>query len=286
MRRFSGLLIILSLIGVIVIGLHTVNAAEINWKAFSKNLVKALRSDNPGLQQSAMQMVIRYGNWLNVKEAEFDVMRVFRNDKDHSIRQLALTTLINMDSKWAVGFLKTQIEFEEDPIIKKQMVAMTSESFKKGAVQEDLAAAEADFNKLQQQVQILSQEELAYTFQTNAKGQNLDASQQSYMLRFSKEKLPPVYSFWSITLYDGETQLQFGNPLNRYLIDSPMMPNLKLDSDGGLTIYIAQQSPGEEKEVNWLPAPDGSFYLIMRLYWPRPEAIDGTWNPPQIQLMD
>lgn len=283
MRKFSSKLIVLIIIGIVMMGLHEVNASDINWKAFSKNLVKALKSENPGLQQSAMQMVIRYSDWLDVKAAEFDVMRIFRNQKNQAVRQLALMALIGMNSNWAVGFLKTQIEFEEDPIIKKQMLTVTSESFKKKPAKEDFAAAAQDFNTLQKQVEILSQEEIIYTYQTDKDGQPLDASQHSYILRFSKEQLPPVYSFWSVTLYDGETQLQVANPLNRYLIDSPMMPNLKLDSDGGLTIYIEHKSPGADKESNWLPAPSARFYLIMRLYWPRQEAIDGTWTAPKVQ---
>jgi len=283
MKNFSNKLTIFVIVTVIVFGLQAINASEINWKAFSKNLVKALKSDNPGLQQSAMQMVIRYNSQLNVKEAEFDMMRVFRNQKNQAVRQLALTTLSNMDSKWAIGFLKTQIEFEEDPVIKKQLVAITSDSYKKKSAEVDLTTAAEDFNKLQQEVEILSREETLYTYQADADGKLLNGGQHLYILHFGKGQLPPVQSFWSITMYDSETQLQVANPLNRYLINSPMMPDLKMDSDGGFTLYIQHESPGADKESNWLPAPSGPFYLLLRLYWPKQEVIDGTWTPPLIE---
>jgi hypothetical protein len=78
------------------------------------------------------------------------------------------------------------------------------------------------------------------------------------------------------------------NPINRYLINSPMLPGMKSNSDGSLTLYIQHESPGKAKEANWLPAPDGPIYLVMRLYWPKetPPSIlppgEGTWKPPVI----
>jgi hypothetical protein len=72
------------------------------------------------------------------------------------------------------------------------------------------------------------------------------------------------------------------NPINRYLINSPMLPDLKQDADGGLTIYIQNDSPGADKEANWLPAPDGPFWIPMRIYWPKPAALDGTWKAPPL----
>lgn len=71
------------------------------------------------------------------------------------------------------------------------------------------------------------------------------------------------------------------NPINRYLINSPMLPDLIRDPDGGITIYVQNQPPGTAKEANWLPAPDGPFSMILRLYWPRPEALDGSWQAPK-----
>lgn len=78
------------------------------------------------------------------------------------------------------------------------------------------------------------------------------------------------------------------NPINRYLINSPMLPDMKTNADGSLTLYIQHDSPGADKESNWLPAPNGPIYLVMRLYWPRAEALsilppgEGTWQPPGI----
>jgi hypothetical protein len=72
------------------------------------------------------------------------------------------------------------------------------------------------------------------------------------------------------------------NPLNRYLINSPMLPELKRDDDGGLAIYIQHESPGKDKDSNWLPAPKGPFFMAMRLYWPKSEALDGRWKAPPL----
>ena len=74
--------------------------------------------------------------------------------------------------------------------------------------------------------------------------------------------------------------LLVANPINRYLINSPMLPTLNQDPDGGYTIYLQKDSPGADKESNWLPAPEGPFAVIMRLYWPEPPALDGTWKAP------
>jgi len=120
-------------------------------------------------------------------------------------------------------------------------------------------------------------------------GQPLDGSRNSYTLTFPAGQLPPVDAFWSLTMYDGKTQLLIENPINRYLINSPMLPRLKKNAEGSLTLYIQNKSPGAEKESNWLPAPDGPIYLVMRLYWPKttPPSIlpagDGTWKPPGLK---
>jgi hypothetical protein len=123
---------------------------------------------------------------------------------------------------------------------------------------------------------------------SDADGEALDGSKHSYTLTFPKDGLPPVNAFWSVTMYDGKTQLLIENPINRYLINSPMLPGMKTDADGSLTIHIQKDSPGTDKEANWLPAPDGPIYLVMRLYWPRTEAPSilppgqGTWQPPGV----
>jgi hypothetical protein len=122
-------------------------------------------------------------------------------------------------------------------------------------------------------------------------GQTLDGSQHNYTLTFPAGQQPPVNAFWSLTMYDGKTQLLIENPINRYLINSPMLPTMKTNSDGSLTFYIQNKSPGTDKASNWLPAPNGPIYLVMRLYWPKttPPSIlpagEGTWQPPAIKLV-
>lgn len=103
----------------------------------------------------------------------------------------------------------------------------------------------------------------------------------NYTYRFAKDQLPPVNAFWSLTMYELPQSLLVENPMKRYLINSPMLPSLVPDADGGYTIYIQNSSPGIEKEANWLPAPQGPFQMVLRLYWPKPDALNGTWKPPQ-----
>jgi len=116
----------------------------------------------------------------------------------------------------------------------------------------------------------------------------LDTAKHNYTLTFPAGQLPPVNAFWSVTMYDGKTQLLIENPIGRYLINSPMLPGMKKNADGSLTLYIQKDSPGKAKESNWLPAPDGTAYLVMRLYWPKdaPPSIlppgEGTWKPPGV----
>ena len=120
----------------------------------------------------------------------------------------------------------------------------------------------------------------------DAQGQTLDGSKHKYTLRFAKGQQPPVNAFWSITMYDLPQQLLVKNPINRYLINSPMLPNMKTDPDGGITIYIQADSPGKDKESNWLPAPKGPFVTFMRYYWPKPALLNGQWKTPAIQRAD
>jgi hypothetical protein len=123
---------------------------------------------------------------------------------------------------------------------------------------------------------------------TLVNGEALDGSKHQYTLTFAAGQLPPVNAFWSVTMYDGKTQFLIENPINRYLINSPMLPSLKKNADGSLTLYIQKDSPGQDQEANWLPAPNGPIYLVLRLYWPKTEAPSilppgsGTWQPPAI----
>jgi hypothetical protein len=103
-----------------------------------------------------------------------------------------------------------------------------------------------------------------------------------YTLRFTAGQLPPVNAFWSLTMYGLPGDLLVDNPLNRYLINSPMLPGLRRDADGGLTLLIQNEPPGRELESNWLPAPEGQFMMALRLYWPKEEATDGRWTEPKV----
>ena len=112
--------------------------------------------------------------------------------------------------------------------------------------------------------------------------QTLDGAHR-YTLRFAPGQLPPVNAFWSLTLYELPASLLYANPLKRYLINSPMLANLNQDADGGITLYVQNESPGADKDWNWLPAPKGAFFTVMRLYWPKPDALDGKWTAPPLQ---
>jgi hypothetical protein len=128
-----------------------------------------------------------------------------------------------------------------------------------------------------------SREEALYpAYFTDADGQPLDASRHRYRLRFAPDALPPVNAFWSLTMYELPASLLVANPLDRYLINSSMLPDLRRDPDGGITLYLQHDTPGADKEANWLPAPAGPFWTTLRLYWPRPEALDGRWQQPPL----
>ncbi|HTU53862.1 MAG TPA: DUF1254 domain-containing protein [Acetobacteraceae bacterium] len=109
-------------------------------------------------------------------------------------------------------------------------------------------------------------------------GKPLDGANK-YTLRFDKGDTPPVNAFWSVTLYDSDG-FQVANVLNRFAVSS-WMP-FKYNSDGSLDLYFQNESPGPDREANWLPAPKGPFNLTMRLYAPRPDALTGKWNPPPV----
>ena len=117
-------------------------------------------------------------------------------------------------------------------------------------------------------------------------GEVLDSGKHKYTLTFAAGQFPPVNAFWSVTMYDGKTQLLIANPIQRFLINSPMLHGMKKNDDGSLTIYVQKDDPGADKQANWLPAPDGPLYMVMRLYWPKTEAPsilppgEGTWQPP------
>jgi hypothetical protein len=117
----------------------------------------------------------------------------------------------------------------------------------------------------------------------DADGQPL-TSEASYVLHFGKEQLPPVQAFWSLTVYN-DKQLLAANPANRYAIGD--RDKLWINDDGSLDLYVQRESPGGDKASNWLPTPaSGPFTLTLRLYWPKPEVIKGTWVPPPVRLQE
>jgi hypothetical protein len=127
-----------------------------------------------------------------------------------------------------------------------------------------------------------SREEALYPiYEKDDSQQPLDGKNR-YVLRFAKGSLPPVSAFWSLTMYGMPDQLLVKNPINRYLINSPMLPHLNRDADGGLTIYIQHDAPGGGKDANWLPAPEGPFMLTMRYYLPKAALLNGQWESPQV----
>ena len=134
-----------------------------------------------------------------------------------------------------------------------------------------------------------SPEEATYPFtRKDSEGRTLDGAAHNYTLTFPAGQLPPVEAFWSVTMYDGKSQLLIKNPIDRYLINTPMLSRMKKNPDGSLTIYVQHASPGPDREANWRPAPAGPIYLVMRLYWPRtsPPSIlpagSGSWQPPGV----
>jgi hypothetical protein len=120
------------------------------------------------------------------------------------------------------------------------------------------------------------------TSETDSKGQPYSGAKR-YVLRFAKGQMPPAEAFWSLTMYDGG-YFFVDNPLNRYTLSS--RDELKANADGSVDLYLQHESPGPEKQSNWLPAPADRFILMMRLYWPSekpPSIIDGTWKVPPVE---
>jgi len=120
------------------------------------------------------------------------------------------------------------------------------------------------------------------TYLVDSEGRPLDASEHRYTLTFEEGELPPSKAFWSLSMYDGKTQLFIHNRLDRYLLNSPMLDDFVKEKDGTTVFYVQKDSPGSAEEANWLPAPDGPFYMVLRLYIPEPEALSGEWAPPAL----
>ena len=113
----------------------------------------------------------------------------------------------------------------------------------------------------------------------DADGQPYHGANQ-YVMHFEKDEIPPIAAFWSMTLYDAEG-FQVANELNRFAIGD--RDALQFNADGSLDLYLQNTNPGPDKVSNWLPTPTGPWNLCLRLYAPRPQALDGTWNPPAVK---
>ena len=125
-------------------------------------------------------------------------------------------------------------------------------------------------------------QDAVYPFSEKDGNGNTYSGANKYVVHFAKGATPPAKGFWSITMYDKD-YFFVANPLNRYSIS--MRQNPKFNADGSLDLYVQNESPGPDKEANWLPAPQGAFILMMRLYWPDaapPSILDGSWAPPTV----
>ena len=129
-----------------------------------------------------------------------------------------------------------------------------------------------------------TKEEAMYpVYYTDVTGQPLNGANR-YILRIAPGQLPPVHAFWSLTMYEQPASLLVANPIDRYLLNSTMLPDFKRDGDGGITLLIQNESPGQALEANWLPAPQDRSPLL-RLYLAQSEALEGKWSPPPLKRM-
>jgi hypothetical protein len=130
---------------------------------------------------------------------------------------------------------------------------------------------------------ILAAEDAVYLSAVRDSTGNPFQGSNLYSMHFEKGATPPVRAFWSLTMYDDQGYF-VANPIQRFAIGD--RDALKFNADGSLDIYIQHESPGTEKESNWLPAPAGSFNLALRMYWPHPSAISGEWTPPAVMAVN
>jgi hypothetical protein len=117
------------------------------------------------------------------------------------------------------------------------------------------------------------------------KGELLDGSKHSYEIKFAADQIPPAKNFWSFTMYKLPQRWLVDNPIDRYSIGSAT-PGLSKGSDGSITLYFQAKSPGKDKESNWLPAPEGPFWPILRTYGPSKSILDGTWKLPPVKRVE
>ncbi|KTB64871.1 MULTISPECIES: DUF1254 domain-containing protein [Pseudomonas] len=125
-------------------------------------------------------------------------------------------------------------------------------------------------------------EAIYMSYFVDSEGKPANGARHSYTVHFAKDQLPPAEAFWSLTMYDAKTKLLAPNLKKRYLINSGMLPNLKRDADGGLTLALQHHEPPKAEQSNWLPAPPGPFYAVLRIYLPKPEVGNGQWKLPPL----
>ncbi|MFM7974078.1 MAG: DUF1214 domain-containing protein, partial [Pirellula sp.] len=114
-------------------------------------------------------------------------------------------------------------------------------------------------------------------------GAKLDGTQK-YVVRFEAAQIPKTKAFWSLTLYDKDFYLPQGVPLNRHVRNS--MSGMKREADGSLVVYLQPDSPGPDKEVNWLPTPRGDYFVILRVYGPEGDILAGKWQQPPVRSVE
>ncbi|WP_239251651.1 MULTISPECIES: DUF1254 domain-containing protein [Mycobacterium] len=128
----------------------------------------------------------------------------------------------------------------------------------------------------------VAEQAMYFTLPSDAAGEALDGSKASYSVTFPPGQIPPVNYFWSFTMYSVPDRLLVANPINRYSIGSGT-PGLKQNPDGSLTLYFSAQDPGVDKSSNWLPAPAGPFWVVLRTYGPKQPILDKSWQPPKVE---
>ncbi|WP_339436358.1 MULTISPECIES: DUF1254 domain-containing protein [unclassified Pseudomonas] len=128
-----------------------------------------------------------------------------------------------------------------------------------------------------------SAEEVSYmTYSVDSEGKPANGARHSYTVHFAKDQLPPADAFWSLTMYEAKNGQLVPNHKKRHLINSRMLPNLKRDADGGVTLALQHHEPPKAEQSNWLPAPPAPFYAVLRIYLPKPEAVNGQWKLPPL----
>ncbi|MDX1373040.1 MAG: DUF1214 domain-containing protein, partial [Nitrososphaeraceae archaeon] len=126
------------------------------------------------------------------------------------------------------------------------------------------------------------QEALYPLSQTDSLGNPYNGT-NNYVIHFPPGQTPPVDGFWSVTMYNQEKYF-YDNPLNRYSVGQ-YTEGMNSNEDGSIDIYIQNQNPGSDKESNWLPSPADGFYMVLRMYLPAEQVLNGTWTPPPVQLV-